>query len=182
MRITSTSTRVAEGGAEAGLPPVPPGRRTRGLRLWRGDDGRLWGRSDAEPEPRALRVCRLFPWSRPGAWVSLRDADEEELALVSVPSALEPESRRALEESLAEAGFVLEIEEILAVEEEIEIRTFSVRTVQGPRQFQTARDEWPRALEGGGLLIRDVAGDLYLVRRPAELDPRSCKLLWAFVD
>jgi hypothetical protein len=34
----------------------------------------------------------------------------------------------------------------------------------------------------GGLLIRDVAGDLYHLAEPAKLDKRSRELLWAFVD
>lgn len=153
-----------------------------GLRLWRGPDGQLWGCSDAEPRPRALRVCRLFPWSQPGQYVSLRDDDEEELALVHSPSGLESDSRDALEVSLAEAGFVMEVVSIVSVEEEIEIRTFVVETAQGPRTFQTERDEWPRELQGGGLLLRDVAGDLYAVRNPERLDGTSRKLLWAFLD
>jgi hypothetical protein len=35
---------------------------------------------------------------------------------------------------------------------------------------------------GGGLLIRDVAGDLYHVPDPSDLDRKSRELLWAFVD
>jgi hypothetical protein len=70
----------------------------------------------------------------------------------------------------------------VAVEDELEIRTWQVGTVQGPRTFQTARDEWPRPLPGGGLLLRDAAGDLYLIARPAELDAASRRVLWAFVD
>jgi hypothetical protein len=153
-----------------------------GLVLWRGADGQLWGRSHAKAEPRSVRVCRLFPWSQPAEYVSLRDADEEELALVRQPSQLDRDSRAALELSLAEAGFVMEIEALLAVDDEIEIRTFEVETAQGPRRFQTERDEWPRELAGGGLLFRDVAGDLYAVRHPERLDDTSRKLLWAFLD
>ena len=44
------------------------------------------------------------------------------------------------------------------------------------------RDEWPRELAGGGILIRDVSGDLYRIGEPAKLDARSRKLLWAYVD
>lgn len=167
-RPTQHDTTAAEGVA--------------GLRLWRGPDGQLWGRSDQEPRPRALRVCRMFPWSEPGRYVSLRDDDEEELALVRAPSRLEPDSCAALEVSLAEAGFVMEIVSVVSVEEEIEIRTFVVETAQGPRTFQTERDEWPRELAGGGLLLRDVAGDLYAVRDAERLDATSRKLLWAFLD
>ncbi len=169
----ASSQAVAEGekGAEPG-----------GLRLWRGHDGRLWGRATASDDARSVRVCRLFPWSQPSEYVSLRDAEDEELALVHRPEDLDATSREALEVSLAEAGFVMQIESIDAVEEEIEIRTFSVQTSQGPRSFQTERDEWPQPLAGGGLLIRDVAGDLYAVPDPDTLDARSRKLLWVFID
>ena len=92
-------------------------------------------------------------------------------------------ARRALSRSRwLEAGFVLEIDAVMSVEEEIEIRTFVVRTKQGRRTFQTLRDEWPRELPGGALLIRDVVGDLYLLRDPDGMDERSQKLLWAYVD
>jgi hypothetical protein len=35
---------------------------------------------------------------------------------------------------------------------------------------------------GGGIVIRDVAGDLYHVAEPEKLDRRSRTWLWAFVD
>ena len=150
------------------------------LLLWRGEDGQLW--TQAEGGPASVRVARCFPWSEPGRYISLRDTDDQEVALVRDVTELKPDSRRALAYSLLEAGFVLEIEAILDVEEEIEIRTFEVRTRQGVRKFQTMRDEWPRDLPGGGLLIRDVVGDLYLLRDAEILDPKSRKLLWAFID
>jgi hypothetical protein len=114
--------------------------------------------------------------------MSLRDADEDEVALVRELGDLEPGSRKVLEDALVEAGFVLEVESLESIEEEIEIRVFRVRTRQGVRTFQTHRDEWPRGTPGGGLLIRDVVGDLYWVRDPATLDRQSSKLLWPFVD
>jgi hypothetical protein len=150
------------------------------LRLERRADGLVWAvQDDAEV---AVRVCRCFPWSEPTRFISLRDFDDEEVGLVRSAAELDPASRKVLEESLVEAGFVLEIERVLAVEEEIEIRSWRVHTRQGPRSFQTPRDEWPRDLPGGGLLIRDVAGDLYHVAKPNDLDRASQRLLWAFVD
>ena len=150
------------------------------LRLERRADGQLW----AVVGPRALPVWirRCFPWTAPARFVSLRDADEEEVALVRDLDELEPDSRCALEASLLEAGFVLDVEAVDGVEDEIEIRTFQVRTRQGPRRFQTLRDEWPRPMPGGGILLRDVAGDLYLVRDPKALDRSSRDRLWALLD
>ena len=130
----------------------------------------------------AVKLRQCFPWSEPTRHISLRDSDDKEVALVDDPSTLDEESRQALELALAEAGFVLEVTRVVEIEEEIEIRQWTVETKQGNRSFQTHLDDWPRALPGGGLLIRDVAGDLYRLADPARLDKRSRALLWAFVD
>jgi len=153
---------------------------TRALTLeWRAD-GSLW--AIRGEEERAVSVRRCFPWSEPLQHLSLRDADEEEFALVQNPAELDVRSRAALERALAVAGFVFEVTRVLEIEEEVEIRRWRVETKQGPRAFQTRLDDWPRTLPHGGLLIRDLAGDLYHLAAPAELDRQSRDLLWAFVD
>jgi hypothetical protein len=150
------------------------------LTLERRADGQLWATQHGAT--RAVSVRRCFPWSEPGRLVSLRDHEDEEFALVSDPAALDRQSRRALEEALVEAGFVLRVTRVLEIEEEVEIRRWRVVTGQGPRRFVTRLDDWPRALPGGSLLIRDVAGDLYHLTDPAQMDRESRELLWAFVD
>src|SRR5262245_21084734 len=153
---------------------------TRGLALeWRAD-GSLWAMKGEEES--AVSVRRCFPWSEPGQHLSLRDADEEEFAFVRNPAELDPRSRAALERALAVAGFVFEVTRVLEIEEEVEIRRWRVETRQGPRTFQTRLDDWPRGLPHGGLLIRDLAGDLYHLSQPEHLDKQSRELVWAFVD
>lgn len=149
------------------------------LRLERRQDGQLWARRG--DDERAVRVRRLFPWSEADRHVSLRDTDNHEFALVGPGEALDEASRAVLDEAVVAAGFVLEVTRVVELEDEVEIRVWSVETVQGPRTFQTALDEWPREMPGGGLLIRDVAGDLYLIADPEAVDARSRELLWAFV-
>jgi hypothetical protein len=153
---------------------------TNGLELRSGSDGRLIAMVDGEEVAVRLRQC--FPWSEPGCHLSLRDEDDEEIALVEDPAMLDPESRRALERAIIEAGFVLEVVRVVEVEEEVEIRQWTVDTLHGRRSFQTHLDDWPRVLPAGGLLIRDVAGDLYRMADPGKMDKRSRELLWAFVD
>jgi hypothetical protein len=150
------------------------------LRVERRHDGQLWAEHSGEIRPVWVRRC--FPWSEPTRFVSLIDHEKNEFALVPDVRALEPSSREALEGALAEAGFVLEVERIGSVDEEVEIRTWKVCTRQGPRSFQTRLDDWPREVPGGGYLIRDVAGDLYHVANPRALDSRSRELLWAYVE
>lgn len=150
-----------------------------GLRLERRTDGQLW--ATLGEEERAVRVRRLFPWSEEDRHVSLRDASNREFALVGPGDELDAESRRTLDEAVETSGFVLEVTRVIALEEEIEIRVWRVETRQGPRTFQTPLDDWPREMPGGGLLIRDVAGDLYLIPDPEAVDAKSRELLWAFV-
>ena len=143
-------------------------------------DGRLLALVRGELVPVRLRQC--FPWTEPTRHLSLRDAEDEEVAFVEDPADLAPGSREALERALADASFVLDVRRVVSVEEEVEIRQWRVETVQGARAFQTHLDDWPRTLPGGALLIRDVAGDLYRIADPRGLDARSRALLWAFVD
>ena len=143
-------------------------------------DGRLVAIVNGHAIPVRLRQC--FPWSEPGRQLSLRDDEDREVVLVDDPSALDEESRRALDVALADAGFVLEVVRVVSIEEEVEIRQWTVETAHGRRSFQTHLDSWPRALPMGGLLIRDVAGDLYRLADPRAMDRRSRELLWAFVD
>jgi hypothetical protein len=112
----------------------------------------------------------------------LRDAGDAEFAFVRDPADLDARSRAALEMALAVAGFVFEVTHVLEIDEEVEIRRWRVETRQGPRTFQTRLDDWPRSLPHGGLLIRDLAGDLYHLSRLDALDRQSRDLLWAFVD
>ncbi len=150
------------------------------LRLAHRSDGQLWATRDQEEC--VVRVRRAFPWSEPARFISLRDALDREFALVAEPAALDPISRRALDAALAAAGFVFAVTAVREIEEEVEIRTWRVVTRQGARTFQTRLDDWPRTLPEGGLLIRDVAGDLYRIEHLAALDEGSRELLWAFVD
>jgi hypothetical protein len=143
------------------------------------ESGQLFVRADAAV-PVRLRQC--FPWSEPRRHLSLRDAKDEEIAMVDDPAVLDDTSRAAFERALDIAGFVLEVTRVMEIEEEVEIRQWSVETASGPRLFQTHLDDWPRVLPDGSLLIRDVGGDLYKLGAPHTLDRKTRDLLWAFVD
>ena len=160
--------------------PVPYIEPDSGPELRSGAGGRLTMLVDGVM--RSVKVRQCFPWSEPRRHFSLRDDDDNELALIEDPAELGAESRLALEQALAEAGFVFEVTRVVDIDEEIEIRYWRVETRQGARSFQTHLDDWPRELPGGGMLVRDVAGDLYFLADPRGMDKGSRELLWAFVD
>jgi len=151
-----------------------------GFRVERRRDGRLWV-VDANGET-PVELTRCFPWSAPGKYLSLRDERGEERAFVPSTEQLDPSSRITVEATLSRAGFVLDVTRIVSIEEDFELRLWVVETAQGERRFQTPLDAFPRELEADALVIEDVFGDLYRVREPHRLDPKSRKLLWAFTD
>lgn len=146
---------------------------------WR-TDGKLWAGRNGSSD--VVQVTRCFPWSQPDRYVSLRNDDGDEVALISSLEDINEASRRAVEKALAEAGFVLEIRKLFSIAEDFEIRSWEVLTAQGKRKFQTALDDWPVEVPGGGIIIRDVAGDLFYIDDPDALDEKSQNLLWAYVD
>lgn len=158
-------------------PAAPP---PAGVRLERRVDGKLWLLRGANAV--AVEVVRCFPWSEPNRYLSLRDSDGNEHAFITELDELDAASRKALGPGLARAGFVLDIIRIESVEEDFELRSFVVETLQGPRRFQTALDAWPRRLESGGLVLEDVYGDLYRVAQPHRLDQHSLELMRPFID
>src|SRR5438105_15288807 len=109
------------------------------LTLERRADGRLWAvRGDTE---RAVWVRRCFPWSEPARFVSLRDDEEREFALVRDPTDLAPASRRVLEEAMVAAGFVFEIIRVMVSVEEVELRHWGVDRGWGGRQVLARRGD-----------------------------------------
>ena len=99
-----------------------------GICLRSDGDGRLLVIAGDRRVPVRLRQC--FPWSEPRRHLSLRDDKEREIALIDDPALLAPESRLVLEDALAAAGFVLEVVRVLGVDEEVEIRHWTVETVE----------------------------------------------------
>lgn len=162
------------------MPDTTPPSDPPSIRLRRDSHGRLFLLDGHRNLPVRARPC--FPWTSPDRFISLRDAEDHEVALVEDAGRLDDDSRAALAASAGETRFVFVIERIVRVDKEHELRTWQVETARGPRRFQTKLDDWPRALETGGWLIRDVAGDLFLVRELESLDKPSRAILSGFID
>ncbi|MDH5671119.1 MAG: DUF1854 domain-containing protein [Myxococcales bacterium] len=147
-------------GCKAKVRPGPP------RSLQRRADGRLWLVEGVREY--AVHPVRCFPWSAPDHHVSLRDDERRERAYIADPAELDVDSRRALEQGLQDAGLILSVTAIEAIEEDYEIRCWNVQTRCGPRSFQTRLETWPRPVPGGGLLLEDVAGDSSGSRIPSS--------------
>src|ERR1044071_7837471 len=95
--------------------------QANGAIVRRADDaGGLGALVGGEMVPVRLRQC--FPWSEPSRHLSLRDANDNEVAFVADPAELAAGSREALEGALATAGFVFQVTRVVSIDEEVEIR------------------------------------------------------------
>ena len=154
--------------------------------LWRRRDGRLVLRQPNEDsggmqeEPVQLACC--FPWSHPSKYVSLRDDKGAELLLLESLDDLDAKVRALIEEELAYRDFLPRVTRIDAITDNTELFHWEVETTAGHRSFLTLRHERPRQLDNGDVLIRDIYNDLYIVARAEEMDAKSMKLLWVYLD
>ncbi len=151
--------------------PAPP-------RLAIDDNGRLYAYRDEKPIHVAVRPC--FPWSAARRFLSLRDMDFNEVALIEDPDELNDEARHALDAALAEARFTFSIRAIRAIERDFELRIWRVDTEEGLRSFAMQWDDFPEKMSDGSLVLKDLGGDLYRIPEPDSLDRNSARLLWAF--
>ena len=129
-----------------------------------------------------VNPCPCFPWSENGSFISLRDDNNVELALIEDISHLDPDDQERIETSLDAGQFTFEITSIHEIDRDFELRIWKVDTNRGPRQFQTMLDDFPQILDTGTVLITDLAGDIYEIKDRSKLDKASQKKLWAFTD
>ncbi|MGH7491419.1 MAG: DUF1854 domain-containing protein [bacterium] len=126
-------------------------------------------------------VC-CFPWSKPLAYISLRDDKGHEQILIEALDELSLEQRELIEEELAMRNFLPQVTQILDIADQMEFFHWEVMTTAGPRSFLTRRHERPRQFGNGQMMIRDICNDIYLVNRSEEMDPNSLRLLWVYLD
>src|SRR5258708_12886014 len=129
-----------------------------------------------------VRPVACFPWFEANNYISLRNEAGMEVGFIHSAAELDHSSRRALETTLRQTRFVFEVIAIENVEDEFELRTWSVKTRQGPRSFQTKLVEWPRTLETGVVMIRALSGHLSQIKIPTSPDPPTQKLVWAYME
>jgi hypothetical protein len=153
--------------------------------LHRNDEGRLvMLRPHEEPaqQETPIQIAACFPWSHPQQFISLRDDKGHELCLIEALDELEAERRRLVEEELALRNFLPRVLEIKSIADQMEFFHWEVITTAGARSFLTRRHERPRQLRNGQMLIKDICNDIYVVSRSEDMDPKSLKLLWVYLD
>lgn len=143
-------------------------------RIERNDAGRLvvyiTGRD--EPIPGA-RLARYFPWSLPGAYISVRDADNHEVVMLNELDELDDASREIAEAELADKIFNPKITQIISHKREFGMTTIQAMTDRGRVEFQFDGRDNVRILSPTRALFRDVDGNTLELPDLNQLDPVS---------
>lgn len=153
--------------------------------IHRNDEGRLVlcrDQADGSKQETTIQIAACFPWSHPQQFISLRDDKGHELYLIDALQDLEAQRRGLIEEELALRNFLPRVLEIHNISDQMEFFHWEVLTTAGPRSFLTRRHERPRQLHDGQMLIKDVCNDIYIVSRSEDMDPKSLRLLWVYLD
>lgn len=135
---------------------------------------RLRGRAD---EVADAKVARCFPWSLTDRYVSIRDKDGKELALLATLEELDEPSRRVAEQELADKIFNPRIQKVTAYKHEFGVISITAQTDRGEVTFQIRSRDDIRVLSPTRALLRDADGNTYEIADITALDPVSRKHL-----
>ena len=147
-------------------------------RLERNKAGQLVAHLDSDAEPIVdVRLARCFPWSFPDAYISIRNADGQEIAMLRTLDELDPSSREVAAAELLDKIFNPKIKQIVQCKHEFGISSITAETDRGRAIFQILSRDDVRLLSPTRALFRDVDGNTYELPDLTRLDPASQKHL-----
>jgi hypothetical protein len=120
-----------------------------------------------------VRPMRAFPLSDPEQYVALLDTEGNEVALIPHLAELPPKPRELLVQELEKSYFLPELVRVLEITDDFGIQRWEVETDRGPRVFEVRSREDLRWLHPGHLIVRDVDGNRYEIKRFDDLDLQS---------
>ncbi|MDF3035656.1 MAG: hypothetical protein K0S28_930 [Paucimonas sp.] len=124
---------------------------------------------------------RAFPIGAPDEGIAIVDADGHELAWIDDLSVVADNSRKLIEEELANREFLPEIRRLVHVSGFATPSTWDIETDRGPFKLVLRGEEAIRRIAHSSLLIADTNGVQFLVRDLQSLDRASRRLLDRFL-
>jgi hypothetical protein len=136
--------------------------------------------TDASHENVAVTATPAFPLSEPDAWIALRDADGEELALVENSTTLPDETHSLLSEELRRSHFVPRVTRIHRISQARKGLAVRLETDRGPASILLDDDEHIRRISATCVVLMDTNGIRFLIPDTTALDRHSRNCLDRF--
>lgn len=126
-----------------------------------------------------LRIVpmRSFPISMREQYISIRDAEGNELGMIRDPNKLDKESRKLLEEELRKRYITPEIRQIKSISDKFGIVEWEVVTDRGAKKFLTRSLHDSLKETDTGFIVTDMENNRYEIRDNSRLDPHSVSIL-----
>lgn len=144
------------------------------VRLHRGPHDVLRCTIEGDKSVLRAKVVRAFPISAATNWINVLDGKNKEVCLIEDPDALDPESRRLVEEELERFYRVPEIKHILSITQEYRTMFWDVVTDRGRRDFvvKWGADtvQWRSATT---VLLTDIDSNRFVIPDVSALDRHS---------
>jgi len=139
--------------------PSPPARVRR---IERNPAGQLVVHLEGSDEPVVdARLARCFPWTLPAVYVSIRDPEGHEIAMLGTLDELDADSRKIAAEELRDKIFNPTILRVLQCKHEFGTSSMTAETDRGRVIFQFRGRDDIRHLSPTRALFRDVDGNTY---------------------
>ena len=143
-------------------------------------NGVLIAKNEGDVQER-VSALPCFPLQSVRSHISVINEKGKEVLFITDLGDLERKDRRAVEEALKTYGKNLEIQSIVSIEEDYELRKFSVVLAGGKkRTFFTPLDEWP-SVSCKSVNFEDIAGDIYTISDIEVLDQKSLSTLSTYI-
>jgi len=147
-----------------------------GLTVFRDESNNLCARIAGRGEWTKVALRLAFPYSDPDHYVALV-CDGEEIGMVRDPEELDPDSRALVREELKKRYHVPEILRVLDVRDQNTAAVWTVETEKGVRQLLVRDRHNFRRFREGDVVIVDVDGNRFRLRRDRAFDRESRRLI-----
>ena len=124
-----------------------------------------------------VEPVRTFPLTEPDQYISLIDADKNELGLIEDINQLKKVDRLLLAEELKKCYFMPKITKVHSVDGRFGVTQWEAETDSGSVSFDLRSRHDINSLTGGRVLIKDIDGNRYEIANYHQLDPKSIALL-----
>lgn len=142
--------------------------------LWVDEYDELYLRRGNDDPCGPLTVQRAFPLSKADEFLSLKDKEGGEVAVIRRLQELDADSRAAVQKQLQWSYFASTITTVHAIDVRFHVPHWDVEPDRGRRVFElhsSRRDV--RVLPGGRALVRDADGNVYEIPDVSRLDAAS---------
>ncbi len=157
-----------DGEKKPEFPPV----LVPSLRLRTDDRGRMYIQRDGFEDQQVI-ARRAFPWSKPSQFISLRNKDGNELALIESLDEAPNEAREQIARFLSVGTFIPKISRIEQINMEHGYQLWDVHTEAGTLQLRVQEREDIRFLSETRFSVKDANGNVYEIPNVNELDEQS---------